>query len=341
MNDERKQRSSGGGLGALPDAPTVARIVQAATGEAAEDLRIAGQGVTAVGWRVEARGGPYCVLVALPREAYQDAYPDADAQFEARFAVLSALHERDARCPRPIATDRSDGVPEGLGSWRWMVTSWVDGEPATTPIPDGAAREAGEVLAALHTIPSTGYGMLVDTADAIRGRVDEPGGDFTSRWGDEIWPYHGRPLASHSLARVAPHLLVAAAALREPLLAYADVPSRAVCHTDVSGAHLLLRDGHLAGFIDFGDTAIVPPAFDIASFAYYFGWSSTDRLLEGYEPNSVLRDLRRAEAQQVAVALALQKVEKRVRRQPDPVLLRSALDFLEETLPLAARRMDA
>lgn len=57
------------GLGTLVDAPAVARIVHAATGEDPDDMRIAGHGQTSIVWRVDAHGGPYCVIVAIPDEA--------------------------------------------------------------------------------------------------------------------------------------------------------------------------------------------------------------------------------------------------------------------------------
>ncbi len=330
-----------GGLDTLPDAPEVARIVIAATGESPGDLRIVGQGVTAVGWRADTDAGPYCVLVAVPPETYQDEYAGADAQFEARSAVLAALRERDTRCPEPIATNRSPGIPESLRQRRWMVTSWVSGEPAQTPVGPEVAHDLGEVVAALHALPAEGYGMLEDTAEAIRGRESTPGADFTSRWGVELWPYDGRPLMSHPLVQAAPHLVPAVGGLREQLLWYADVPARAVCHTDLNASHIMVEDGRLSGLLDFGDCAIVPPAFDIASFAFYEGWATTEHLLQGYASNSVLRDLRRAEAYHLGVVLALQKVHKHTKRRPDEQRLRHAVAFLEATLPLASRRTDA
>lgn len=327
-----------GGLDSLPDAPAIARIVIAATGESPSDLRIVGQGVTAIGWHADTDGGAYCVLVGLPP---QPGRLTGGPQFEARSAVLAALHERDTRCPQPIATDRSDVVPESLARWRWMVTSWVEGEPTSTPLSDALAREAGEVTAALHAVPSEGYGLLVDTADEIRGSEEQPGAAFTSRWGPDLWPYDGRPLTTHPIVRAAPRLALAAGALREQLLGYAQRSERAVCHTDLNASHFLVRDGRLEGVIDFGDAAIVPPAVDIASFAYFEGWEKTERFLEGYTSNRVLRDIRRAEAYQLGVVLGLQKVHKHTELKPDAERLRRAVAFLEETLPLAARRTDA
>ncbi len=113
-----------------------------------------------------------------------------------------------------------------------------------------------------------------------------------------------------------------------------------VCHTDLNGAHVLVDDdGRLASVIDFGDAAIVPPAFDIASFAFFFGWDRVDSLLDGYTTNGVFKDIRRTEAHQLAVVLALQKIEKHTTELPDEAKVASTITFLEQTLPLAVRRM--
>ena len=332
------------GLTTLPDAATVARIFTVATGEWPADLRILGQGVTAVGWRVDARGGPYCVLIAIPRDVQAQQGRDEPAQFGARHALLTALCETTPLVPHPIATsvdpDQSDPV---AGRWAWAVTSLLQGD-ALGPggMPEAAARDLGAVLAALHAIPVEGYGLLEDRIDVVRGVATDRGAGMLARWPAGFWPFDGRSLLSHPVARLAPSLIAGLSAMREPLLRYAEAPSAvAACHTDLNGSHFLLREGRLAGLIDFGDAAILPPAFDIASFAYFQGWPLTDALIEGYASNRIMREIRLVEAQQLAVALALQKVEKSARAD-DAVRRQYALDFLAQTLPLAAaRRSDA
>ena len=199
----------------------------------------------------------------------------------------------------------------------------------------------GGLLATLHAIPVIGHGLLVDTPEELRGTSAIPGTAFTSRWGQAIWPFDGRPLASHPLIRVAPHLALQAGALRDQLLAYSTQGARAVCHTDFSPAHIWTEDGHLTGLIDFGDAAVLPPAIDIAVFASSYGWKHTEALLEGYAKNSIFRDIRRAEAYQLAVLVALQRIEKHTGTRPDEARTRRAVAFLEATLPLAIRRRDA
>ncbi len=335
------------GIDSLPDAQAVAQIVIAATGDSPSDLRIVGQGVTAIAWRVEVdravEGGGYCVLVGLPAHGPESEWPGAGGQIEARAAVLRALRERDPRCPEVLGTSTSEGVPERLRRWSWIVTSWMTGVPLedARAMTSDVAREVGGLLATLHAIPVSGHGMLADTSEEIRGASDVAGTDFTSRWGQALWPYDGRPLAAHPLVRVAPQLALQAGALREPLLAYAEQGARALCHTDFSPGHIWVEDGHLAGLIDFGDASVLPPALDIAIFASTYGWEHAESLLEGYARNSVLRDIRRAEAYQLGVLVALQRIEKHSSVRPDEGRLRRVVEFLEATLPLAVRRMDA
>lgn len=331
------------GLDSLPDAPTVAQIVIAATGISPDDLRIVGSGVTAVGWRVKASGGPYCVLIGLPSPAPGVEQASIGPQFEARAALLAALRERDERCPEVLATSSMPGVPERLRRWPWMVTSWTPGEPLgdASEMTPSLAREVGELIAHLHAIPVSGHGLLVDEDGELRGVASDPEAGLFSRWGAGLWPFDGRPLVAHSIVQVAPSLVLPVATMREQLLAYAGAGARAICHTDLNPGHIWAAEGRLTGVVDFGDASVLPPATDIASFAYSYGWDATEHLLEGYATNRVLRDIRRAEAYQLGVLLGLQRIEKYRRLRPDAERAARAAAFLEETLPHAARRADA
>ena len=328
------------GLGTMADAPTVARIVHAATGEDPDDLRIAGQGQTSVGWYVEARGGPYCVLVEIPAEARHERYREEPTIYAARHAVLEWLAAPEALTSRPIATRATfDGTDPADGRWDWMVTGWSAGTPLGDTIPDGAATDLGRFLATLHALPVDGYGRLEDRADLLRGTAADRHEGVLSRWWPDLWPFDGRALLSHPIVHAAHVLVTTVATLREGLLRFEDGRTQfALCHTDLNGSHLRVEDGRLSGVIDFGDAAIVPPAFDLASFAFSFGWQSLEALLDGYTTNGVYRDIRRAEAQLLAVALALQKIEKYTVDVPDEAKVASTITFLEATLPLAVRR---
>lgn len=324
------------GLDSLPDATAVARIVMAATGEAPADLRIVARGTTSLCWQATTAERTYAVLIELPAEARVD-----HARFEAAAAVLEALHPLTAHCPTFIATSRSPGMPPSLaGGLPWLVVTWVEGG-SVREMTREVARDLGSLLRVLHSLPAVGFGVLDDTRDAIRGREETYREGVIARWWTDLWPYDGRPLVAHRLVEVAPHLVLQAAALREQLLAYDRIPAGTLCHADLHADNILVHEGRLAGLIDFNECAVAPPAFDLASFAHYHGWDATHELLQAYEANSILREIRLAEAQQLAVALALYRIEQYATREPAPSRLHGMIAFLAETLPLASRRMEA
>lgn len=330
------------GLGTLADAPAIARILHATTGADPDDMRIAGRGQTSVGWHVDAPGGPYSVLVEIPPEARHERYRDEPTNYAARHAVLTALFPADGSAThvsRPIATATTfTGADPADGRWDWLVSGWLPGEPPAEGVSDTVAADLGRFLARLHSTPTEGYGLLQNTAETVRGSQPEHNEGLLSRW-PGLWPFDGRPLVEHPLIHLAPQLITTTSQLRELLLRFDQQRTEfALCHTDLNHQHILVDGDQLGGVIDFGDATIVPPAFDIASFAYYFGWQSTEALLEGYTTNNILRDIRRAEAHQLSVALALHKIEKHVTHIPDEERLATAMDFLKETLPVAARR---
>lgn len=92
----------------------------------------------------------------------------------------------------------------------------------------------------------------------------------------------------------------------------------------------------LGGLIDFGSAWVAPPACELASFAAFYGWPLTRALLEGYEASGVMREVRLAEAYQLAIVVALHRIRRAV--EESHPLRQRWLDFLEVTLPLAMRR---
>jgi Ser/Thr protein kinase RdoA (MazF antagonist) len=327
----------------MPDATAIARVAREATGDTPGEVRPLGRGMTCVAWAVEAGRQEVAVVVEIPREGRDSVHQDDPANLAARHAIHLALREADptAPVPEPIACSATvDRDPLG-GRWSWQVLALATGEELDATRHPEAVRDLGRLLATLHALPVEGRGLLEDRADAIRGMASTPTDGLLSRWGQQ-WPYDGRALLAHPVARHAPDLIAPLGELREPLLRYAD-PSAlvGVCHTDLYGRHALVQGGRLSAVMDFGDAAIVPVAFDFASFAYYFaahrGWDPLHTLLEGYEPRRVMRDVREAETYQLLVVLALQKVRKHT-LSGDTSRLPEALDVLRAALPRAVRR---
>jgi aminoglycoside phosphotransferase (APT) family kinase protein len=312
---------------------TVERIVAACGLEPAAVAR-QGEGVTSVAWRVETNEGPMVVRIERPERP--GSMRNAPARFDAQFALLSRLRALDARVPRPIATNRTVPADPLEGRAPWAVDALAEGAPFhEAGSPAEVARDLGALLATLHALPADGFGMLEDRPDLVRGSEEDAERGLLSRWAT-LWPFDGTPLIAHPVAPLAPHLVGSLGAMREQLLRYLDAPARSVCHGDLHGEHILERERRLGALIDFGDAFVAHPAWDVASFAHHNGWALTESLLEGYEPRRLLREVRLAEARQLAVALALQKVLKW--RERDPARVPRMLAFLEETVPLAVRR---
>jgi len=320
------------GLDTLPDAQVVALIAQAA-GVQPRGARILGRGVTAIGWRVDTDSEPVVVRVALPEDARTEP-----TRFEAEFAILEALHPLDARAPRPIATSSDEDIIDPLrGTLAWSVQTLVEGTPLDeSASPLEAARDLGALLARMHTLPVEGWGLLEDRRGPLRGTASDAASGLVSRWAN-LWPYDGSTLLAHPIVRLRPTLLEPLSRLREQLTRYVEIDARAVCHSDLHADNILCdAEGRLTGTIDFGDAFVGYPAWDLANFAFHNGWPATEALIEGYESKTVMREVRLAEARQLAVPSALVKVRKYLDR--DPARLERTLAFLEETLPLAIRR---
>ena len=327
------------GLDALPDATSVARIVRAATGLDARDMQITGKGWTRLCWRVETDEEPLAVVVAIPEPS--DGSDWGEARLESEFAILSRLSPLDDRVPRPFATNRSNDV-QGLAPTEvdWLVTTYAPGtllanaDPADVPAPEVLGHEVGTLLAKLHALPVSGFGMLDQQPEVLRERLHGTAPDrlsaMLSRW-PVIWPFDGSALISHPITRSAPQFLEPLGALREPLLRFAEVGESVITHDNLNAANITVEGGHLASVIDFGDAFVGPPSLDFSRLAVRHGWVAARSAVESYESNTIMREVRLAEAHQLAVAEAL----ARIAAYAGDSRASEMTAFLEETLPLA------
>ncbi len=151
--------------------------------------------------------------------------------------------------PLPTPSPVRMGEPGRGYPFGWSVVPWLDGEPSDLAPPDA---EQGEVLAgflaALHRPapadaprnPYRGSVALADRAEAFEQR-------------------HAQAEAMHGALE---------AALRRCWDAGVATPigaPRSWFHGDLHGRNVLVKDGRLAGVIDWGDMAAGDPACDLAS----------------------------------------------------------------------------
>jgi aminoglycoside phosphotransferase (APT) family kinase protein len=167
------------------------------------------------------------------------------------------------RLPLDVPVPVRAGEP-GLGyPWPWAIVRWVEGETllsALEPVDEQAlGRALASFLTALHT---------------------EAPGDAPRN------PFRGVPLADR-IGRFADHLQVLPpdvdrSAVGSAWTAALDEPARvgpAVwIHGDLHPGNLVMRDGRLAGVIDFGDLTAGDPATDLASAWMRLGAGERDAL---------------------------------------------------------------
>jgi aminoglycoside phosphotransferase (APT) family kinase protein len=144
-------------------------------------------------------------------------------------------------------------LPDLLGRGRpgsgypcpWSVFGWIEGshpEPDRLHDPDLLATDLAALVRAFHVIdlpnpPAAYRGPLTQMDDPVRQCIAEVTGEFDPGWLTEAWEdsldapgWHGPPLWAHS---------------------------------DLLAGNLLMRDGRLAGVIDFGAAGVGDPACDL------------------------------------------------------------------------------
>ncbi len=197
------------------------------------------------------------------------------------------LPELSPRLPLPVPAPLRVGGPAFGYPWRWTICSWIDGASALAVAPDGddaAAEELGRFLRALHQpapapAPSNPFrGVPLARRDAgVRSQAPAAAGFVDSARLVDRW---------------------------EQLVAEPRYPGPPLwVHGDVHPGNLIVRDGRLAGVVDFGDLCAGDPAVDFA-----VGWMMFDlrgrTILRRYcdaDPSA----WQRAQGWAIAIGLAL------------------------------------
>ena len=220
--------------------------------------------IVANGWdNVVARLGD-ALAVRVPRRAAAVALIEHECAW---------LPEIAARVPVAVPTPVHLGSADGGFPWPWSIVAWIDGAPADAagpPTGDDADRFA-EVLRAL----------------AVPAPPNAP-----------VNPFRGVPLSARD-DRVGEHLERIGGPDRDALSAiwndarsgpeYAGPP--VWLHGDLHPGNLVVRDGRLAGIIDWGDLTAGDPAADLQIAWTWFGPVERAVLLEasGCDPATIRR----------------------------------------------------
>lgn len=163
--------------------------------------------------------------------------------------------------PVPVPVPVATGSPGHGYPHRWSVRRWMDGETAApervASLPDFAASVA-EFLLALQAVDAMG-GPTAGAHSFYRGSP----------------PAHYDDETRSAVARLGPAVAGARclAVWDDALAASFDGPPRWF-HGDVASGNLLVRDGALAGVIDFGTCGVGDPACDLVIAWTFFSGES-------------------------------------------------------------------
>ena len=195
-------------------------------------------GATGIAWLIRAASASYVLRVASPKVG-------KTACFEADAAVRQELRKIDSRVAEPIATNVSHPV-EGL-SIDWIIDEYIEGEMGRRGLlPAKVCRDLGEVLAALHTVPCNGNGLLLNSRGQIEGAEHDAESGIASRYQDP-WPFDGGSLRNHPIASGAPDLLKRLNGRRHSLLQRLKNTNVAVVHTDLHEGQMICSEGGTFG----------------------------------------------------------------------------------------------
>lgn len=140
-------------------------------------------------------------------------------------------------------------------------------------------RDAGSLLARVHTIPTTGW-----------GRIDATGAGQVARWSDllDTSIIDGAYQAAHKLA-ISPQTITEAIHYLQTHASLFTTFSPRLLHGDFSPQQILVDAGRITGFIDFEFPLSGDPAWEFAYWDYFTGQQPyqgsmlpTEWLLEGY-----------------------------------------------------------
>jgi aminoglycoside phosphotransferase (APT) family kinase protein len=181
------------------------------------------------------------MLVRLPSAA---EYAEAVAKEQRWLPVLAP------QLPQPVPVPLAHGAPGAGLPWPWSVYRWLDGEDAaTSPVRDltTLAVDLAAFLRALQAVDATG-GPAPGVHNWFRGaplaHYDDGTRQAIATLGDAVDGRAATVRWDTALSTTWPH------------------PPRWF-HGDVAVGNLLVRDGRLAGVLDFGTCGVGDPACDL------------------------------------------------------------------------------
>lgn len=200
-------------------------------------------------------------IARFPRKAEYHGRFAAELNLLSRLAPISPL-----RVPlyERVSPDRSVGIYERIKGREMTVEVFSTMTPAKQRL---ALASLAAFLSSLHALP----------AEAIV----QPDGSIARTWSGERFAalYH-RVRRAEIAEIVSATTLARFDAFHDVFRAVAPGPSR-LAHNDLTDDHILVRNGRIAGIIDFSDAAFGDPAIDFAWF-WLIGEASVDLVMRDY-----------------------------------------------------------
>ncbi|MEM9776980.1 MAG: aminoglycoside phosphotransferase family protein [Chloroflexota bacterium] len=305
----------------------IAEITKFATGESPSKIIPLGQGATSAAWRVDT--GPNAVVVRII-----PAGTPRPITYQSEFTVLRLLEAKDCPVPSPILN--SAARPNQLTHIQepWAVTKAIEGQAIKkSQLSKTTAKNLGELLAALHSLPVTQFGRLAEQTGGVVGLQNDAISGVCARWcWAPIWPFDDCHLEQHTLSNLDAHIAAQLKDLKPTIFKAATEDRAVLVHSDLHGEHIFEKDEKLTGVIDFGASFIGAPAWDFAVIAYYHGWAALEALLTGYTSSGKVQSYQLKQAQKLGVAVSLYKLAKGLKGRPTPKKLNKITDFLNQTM---------
>jgi aminoglycoside phosphotransferase (APT) family kinase protein len=306
-----------------PTALAIETILNTVSRKQGWQLRLLGGGASSVAWQAD-NGDEHWIVRAMSHDNSKPvSYPQ-------EFAVMRQLYAAGFSVPEPLYLHEEVDFP--IVAFPWMISRRAEGEVIKkAALPKAAAEDLGRLLAFLHAIPAEGWGWLHLRDGCFVGNAATPLDGARERWqANPIWPLDTTSLEAHPLSYNANFFTPTLKRHAPDLLRAASLGKRALCHSDLHREHIYLNGDNLAALIDFGDICLLPPAWDFAIAARYYGWPAVVQMLATYDAENAEALIRQALA--LGVIVALYKFNRQYRSQA-PILLRAqTLYFLQNTL---------
>ncbi|WP_236594882.1 aminoglycoside phosphotransferase family protein [Saccharothrix sp. 6-C] len=169
------------------------------------------------------------------------------------------------RLPLPTPVPVRAGHPSSLFEHTWTIARWVEGEPADRA-PITGADAAGDLAGFLHALHDRAPADA--PANPTRGIPLAGVRDGAGDWFELIADHPGADRAREVGERA-----VAAPAWSGPPL---------WLHGDLHPANVVVRDGTLAGVVDFGELCAGDPATDLSAAWVLLPAGAASRFLDAY-----------------------------------------------------------